>query len=226
MAEMIGSILVLLGALFHFSAGLGMLRMPDAYTRMQAGTKASTLGNTLILAGHCLLSPGLDPETHDPHLLRADDQSGVFTRAGACGPPDPGSNGARDDRRRAARCPKASARRRMIRRVSITVAVTLFGLVFASLAANHVGHQSLPPLAKRYVELVPQELGAPNVITGILLTYRAFDTLGEVAVLFMVAAGVGLVLRTRKRRSKKSRRNDNLGRPARSCRPARRFWCR
>ena len=43
-------------------------------------------------------------------------------------------------------------------------------------------------------ELVPQELGAPNVITGILLTYRAFDTLGEVAVLFMVAAGVGLVL--------------------------------
>jgi multisubunit Na+/H+ antiporter MnhG subunit len=24
-----------------------MLRMPDAYTRMQAGTKASTLGNTL-----------------------------------------------------------------------------------------------------------------------------------------------------------------------------------
>ena len=51
MPELIGSILVLLGAIFHFSAGLGMLRMPDAYTRMQAGTKASTLGNTLILAG-------------------------------------------------------------------------------------------------------------------------------------------------------------------------------
>jgi multicomponent Na+:H+ antiporter subunit B len=41
---------------------------------------------------------------------------------------------------------------------------------------------------------VPQQLGAPNVITGILLTFRAFDTLGEVAVLFMVAAGVGLLL--------------------------------
>src|SRR4249919_1449916 len=145
----------------------------------------------------CLLSPGLDPETRNPHLLRADDQSGVFACAGACRPPDPDPNGARDDRRRTARCPKASARRRMIRRISIIVAVTLFGLVFASLAANHVGHQSLPPLAKRYVELVPQHLGAPNVVTGILLTYRAFDTLGEVAVLFMVAAGVGLILRTR-----------------------------
>jgi len=58
MMEVIGSTLVLLGALFHFSAGLGMLRMPDVYTRMQAGTKASTLGNTLILAGLAFYHPG------------------------------------------------------------------------------------------------------------------------------------------------------------------------
>jgi multicomponent Na+:H+ antiporter subunit G len=58
MTELIGSILVLLGAIFHFSAGLGMLRMPDAYTRMQAGTKASTLGNTLVLLGLGIYHPG------------------------------------------------------------------------------------------------------------------------------------------------------------------------
>jgi multicomponent Na+:H+ antiporter subunit B len=87
----------------------------------------------------------------------------------------------------------------MIRRTAIVVAVALLGLVLASIAVHHVERQSLPPLAKRYVELVPQELGAPNVITGILLTYRAFDTLGEVAVLFMVAVGVGLVLGARGR---------------------------
>ena len=58
MAELIGSILVLLGAVFHFSAGLGMLRMPDAYTRMQAGTKASTLGNALVLIGLACYHPG------------------------------------------------------------------------------------------------------------------------------------------------------------------------
>ena len=51
MVELIGSILVLVGAFFLFSAGLGLLRMPDAYTRIQAGTKASTLGNILVLAG-------------------------------------------------------------------------------------------------------------------------------------------------------------------------------
>lgn len=57
MMALIGSIVVLLGAIFHFSAGLGMLRMPDAYTRMQAGTKASTLGNALVLAGLAILHP-------------------------------------------------------------------------------------------------------------------------------------------------------------------------
>jgi multicomponent Na+:H+ antiporter subunit G len=58
MAELVGSIVILLGAIFHFSAGVGMLRMPDAYTRMQAGTKATTLGNTLILAGLAFYHPG------------------------------------------------------------------------------------------------------------------------------------------------------------------------
>ena len=57
MAELFGSILVLLGAIFLFSAGLGMLRMPDAFTRIQAGTKASTLGNMLVLIGVAFYHP-------------------------------------------------------------------------------------------------------------------------------------------------------------------------
>jgi len=51
MMELIGSIIILAGAFFLFSAGLGLLRMPDAFTRIQAGTKASTLGNILVLVG-------------------------------------------------------------------------------------------------------------------------------------------------------------------------------
>ena len=82
----------------------------------------------------------------------------------------------------------------MIRRAVIVVAVALFALIFAGLGAGYDERQSLRPLAEGYVRLVPQELGAPNVITGILLTYRALDTLGEVAVLFMVAAAMGLLL--------------------------------
>jgi multicomponent Na+:H+ antiporter subunit G len=57
-AELIGSIVILIGAVFLFSAGLGMLRMPDAFTRIQAGAKASTLGNTLVLVGIAFYHPG------------------------------------------------------------------------------------------------------------------------------------------------------------------------
>jgi multicomponent Na+:H+ antiporter subunit B len=79
-------------------------------------------------------------------------------------------------------------------RIFVVIAIVLFGLVFASLATSYTEQHSLRQLAEGYVRFVPQKLGAPNVITGILLTYRAFDTLGEVAVLFMVGAGVVLVL--------------------------------
>jgi multicomponent Na+:H+ antiporter subunit B len=81
-----------------------------------------------------------------------------------------------------------------MRRAFIVLALILFAILFAGIALDYVERQSLPPLAASYVRLVTQELGAPNVITGILLSYRGFDTLGEVAVLFMVAAAVGLVL--------------------------------
>src|SRR5258708_38053872 len=75
----------------------------------------------------------------------------------------------------------------------IILALTLFAVLFAGIAIDYTEQHSLPPLAANYVKRVPEELGAPNIITGILLTYRGFDTLGEVAVLFMVAAGARLV---------------------------------
>jgi multicomponent Na+:H+ antiporter subunit G len=57
MIELAGSIVILVGAFFLFSAGVGVLRMPDVFTRIQAGTKASTLGNILVLAGLGLHHP-------------------------------------------------------------------------------------------------------------------------------------------------------------------------
>lgn len=81
-----------------------------------------------------------------------------------------------------------------MRRAFVLLALVLFALGFARVIGGYSEQQSLRPLAKAYVTQVPAELGAPNVVTGILITYRGFDTLGEVAVLFMVAASVGLIL--------------------------------
>ena len=83
----------------------------------------------------------------------------------------------------------------MTRRIVAAAVVVLFGLIFARLAANYVELDALRSLARFYVVEGPAELGAPNIVTGILISYRGFDTLGEVAVLFMVAASVGLLLK-------------------------------
>ncbi len=81
-----------------------------------------------------------------------------------------------------------------MRRAFIVFALVLFAAGCLRVIGGYSEQQSLRPLAKAYVTQIPAELGAPNVVTGILITYRGFDTLGEVAVLFMVAASVGLIL--------------------------------
>lgn len=58
MFEIIGSILILLGSLFLLLASIGLLRMPDIFNRMQAGTKATTLGSILIFLGFIFYNPG------------------------------------------------------------------------------------------------------------------------------------------------------------------------
>ncbi len=55
--ELIGAIMVLLGAVVLLLAGIGLLRMPDSYNRIQVGTKASTGGVALILLGMALIIP-------------------------------------------------------------------------------------------------------------------------------------------------------------------------
>lgn len=47
------------GATLALLAGVGVLRMPDVFTRMQASTKASTLGLGCLLAAAALRNPEL-----------------------------------------------------------------------------------------------------------------------------------------------------------------------
>lgn len=42
--EIISYIFLTIGGLFFLLGGLGVLRMPDTFNRIQAGTKATTLG--------------------------------------------------------------------------------------------------------------------------------------------------------------------------------------
>ena len=61
--SIIGGLISIAGAIFLFIAALGLLRMPDVYNRMQAGTKATTLGSILFLLGIGVAIPGWLPKT-------------------------------------------------------------------------------------------------------------------------------------------------------------------
>jgi multicomponent Na+:H+ antiporter subunit B len=102
----------------------------------------------------------------------------------------------------------------MMRRMIALLTVLLFAVVFWRLVGGYTELQALRPLAEYYVVRGPLELGAPNIVTGILITYRGVDTLGEVAVLFMVAASVGVLL--------KEESNATSTAPAEEATPARR----
>ncbi len=49
-----------------------------------------------------------------------------------------------------------------------------------------------------YLQKTAPELSVANVVTAIVVNYRGFDTLGEVTVLFLAAAGLGSILYRRK----------------------------
>jgi multicomponent Na+:H+ antiporter subunit G len=53
----VGGLFLVVGAAFLLLGGLGLVRMPDVFNRIQAGTKATTLGTLLTLAGFACLQP-------------------------------------------------------------------------------------------------------------------------------------------------------------------------
>lgn len=61
-----------------------------------------------------------------------------------------------------------------------------------------------------YLQTGLAETGAPNLVTAILLDFRAWDTLGEATVLFCAAIGAIAVLRRNARRNEKNAEDDPL----------------
>jgi multicomponent Na+:H+ antiporter subunit G len=57
MIDWISGGLVVVGATLALLAGVGVVRMPDVFTRMQASTKASTLGLGCLLAALAIRHP-------------------------------------------------------------------------------------------------------------------------------------------------------------------------
>jgi multicomponent Na+:H+ antiporter subunit B len=83
--------------------------------------------------------------------------------------------------------------------VLVTGAVLVYGTVdmppFG--APDNPVHEHVAP---RYLAETPERIGIPNVVTAVLASYRGYDTMGEVTVVFTAGVGVLLLLGRRRRR--------------------------
>ena len=73
------------------------------------------------------------------------------------------------------------------------VIVTGSLLIYGTLDMPYFGSAEAPihqHVAPRYINDSMQEIGVPNIVTSVLASYRAFDTFGEVVVIFTAGMGV------------------------------------
>lgn len=90
--------------------------------------------------------------------------------------------------------------------IPIALALVVGGLtVWGALSLPPFGVADSPihtHVAPRYLTQSLEETHVPNVVTAVLAGYRAYDTLGEVTVIFTAGIGVLLLLRGIRRRSR------------------------
>jgi multicomponent Na+:H+ antiporter subunit B len=85
----------------------------------------------------------------------------------------------------------------------VVVLITGAALVYGTLDIPSFGDPDAPAhghVAPRYLERGAVETGVPNIVTAVLASYRGFDTMGEVSVIFTAGIGVLLLLGGRSRR--------------------------
>ena len=79
----------------------------------------------------------------------------------------------------------------------IVVLITGAALIYATFDMPAFGSLDAPAnlhVAPRYLNESFGEVGLPNVVTSVLASYRGYDTLGEVTVIFTAAVGVMVLL--------------------------------
>lgn len=95
--------------------------------------------------------------------------------------------------------------------VAICLTVILVLLITVSFLPKY-GNPDNPAnneVSQRYIEQGLEETGAVNIVAGMILDYRAFDTFGESAVLFIAAACVMMLMKDEKPKGKLTELNPN-----------------
>jgi multicomponent Na+:H+ antiporter subunit B len=95
-----------------------------------------------------------------------------------------------------------------------TVGVLALLIIYATFDKPRLGDPNAPVhlhVAPWYLEKTPEYVGIPNVVTAVLGTFRGYDTLGEVFVVFAACIGVLFILGVRPRDLPAERHSDRAG---------------
>ena len=96
----------------------------------------------------------------------------------------------------------------------LIVSATGAMLIYATLDMPPYGDPSAPihhNVSIRYIEKSGDEVGLPNMVTSVLASYRGYDTLGEVSVIFTAAIGVMALIGRSARRGRKKKQSNGTG---------------
>ncbi len=55
--DFLGYLIIFFGVMAFLVSAIGLIRMPDVYTRMHVGTKTTTIGVLLVIFGAILIEP-------------------------------------------------------------------------------------------------------------------------------------------------------------------------
>lgn len=98
----------------------------------------------------------------------------------------------------------------MVRKAFIILMLLAVGVILYEFVSDFEGKTILPEVSEHYVKKGPSELGASNIVTSVVVTYRGLDTLGEVTILFAAAAVVGLLIHLNKNENRKRTEGSEL----------------
>lgn len=83
----------------------------------------------------------------------------------------------------------------MVKKAFILLVLIGLAAMLVQLAGNYQAPGQLNAVAEHYASQGPDEVGAANLVTAVIVTYRGLDTLGEVTILFLSAAIIGFFLK-------------------------------
>ena len=83
----------------------------------------------------------------------------------------------------------------MLRNSLLAIVVLVMGYMFYNVYSNYETRTELTGISQHFASKGAEEVGAANIVTAIVVTYRGFDTLGEVTILFLTASIIAFFLK-------------------------------